>query len=355
MKQFMLAAVFAAAALSPMTAFAGKPAAVEQAVEAGEVSNEQMVEYYTKGRIGKDVWVVDSRPAKNYVAGHIPGAVNLPLEVLKQDPKAADKLGIPKPGKAIFYCGGRECPLSIESAALFKKMGYLDCAVYRNGVPGWNQKMQPLMAEESFLKKGNLILIDNAVGKETIVTASNKTVQISLDDLKGEKGKKLLGGLSKNALLVVIERASSNPANAVLEELRDLEFRRLAYFPLSAWKGSLSVAPAVTEVTWAPVYGPGQVSAKAFEAAMASGQSILDVRPAADFARGHIKGALNIPFDNLEKEYAVLPKDKPIFIHCGSGAKSQKAFDLISRKGYSNLAYLDAEVSCKGEKCTVKE
>jgi len=46
-------------------------------------------------------------------------------------------------------------------------------------------------------------------------------------------------------------------------------FRRLAYFPLSAWKGALAMAPALTTVTWAPIYGPGQAAPKAFEEAVA--------------------------------------------------------------------------------------
>ena len=355
MKHLVLATALAVAFLSPFAAFTSNAAAAEQQLEAGEVGNEQMVTYYEKGMIGKNVWVIDSRPVGKYVAGHIPGAIGLPLDVLKQDPAGVDKLGIPKSGKVIFYCAGRECTLSIDSAEIFKKLGYADSWVYRNGVPGWNQKMQPLRAEEQFVKKGNVILIDTAPGKETIVTASNKTLQISLNDLKGEKGKALFGPLSKNAPLVVVGRGDMEAINAVLEELRELDFRRLAYLPIDAWKDKLAAAPALTALTWAPVYGPGQVSPKAFESAVASGQYILDVRPVADFARGHFKGAVNIPIEDLEKEFAKVPREKPVFVNCATGAKSQKTFDILGRKGYTNIAYLDAEISCKGEACTIKE
>jgi len=355
MKQLILATALAAAFLSPLPALTVYANAAEQQVEAGEVSNDQMVTYYEKGMIGNTVWVVDSRPAGKYLTGHIPGAVGLPLDMLKQDPASVDKLGIPKSGKVIFYCAGRECTLSIDSAEIFKKMGYADSWVYRNGVPGWNQKMQPLRAEEQFVKKGNVILIDTAPGKETIVTAANKTLQLSLNDLKGEKGKAILGPLSKNAPLVVVGRGEMEAINAVLEELRELDFRRLAYLPINAWKDKLAIAPAITALTWAPVYALGQVSPKAFETAVASGQYILDVRPAADFARGHFRGAVNIPVLELEKEFAKIPRDKPVFVNCATGATSLKTFDILGRKGYTNIAYLDAEISCKGESCTIKE
>ena len=335
--------------------WASQAQAAQPAPEADEIANEQMVSFYEQGAIGKQVWVVDSRPTPKYISGHIPGASNLPLDVLKKDFANGEKLGIPKNGKVVFYCAGRECTLSIDSAAIFRQNGYADAWVYRNGVPGWNQKAQPLQAEAAFLQKGNLILLDTAAGQPTIVTPNNQTLQMSLEALQAEQGQKLLAGLSRNAPLVVLDRGDMNAVNAALEALRDLDFRRIAYFPLGAWKAPLAAAPALTTVSWAPVYAPGQVSPKAFEEAVASGKFILDVRPAADFARGHFKGAVNLPIEDMERDYAQLPKDVPIFVNCATGAKSQKTFDILGRKGYANVAYLDAEIACKGETCSIKE
>ena len=342
-------------AISMSSALAWQVQAADIKVEADEVVNDQMVTYYESAQIGKSVWVVDSRPAGKYVAGHIPGALSLPLDMLLKDPASADKLSIPKTGKVIFYCAGRECTLSVDSAAIFRKAGYADAWVYRNGVPGWNQKAQPLQAEEPFIRKGNLILIDTAAGKDTLVTPINRTVQLSLDDLKGDKGKALLADLSKNAPLVVLQRGDMQMVNAVMEELREQDFRRLAYFPLANWKEALASAPAVKTLTWAPVYGPGQIAPKAFEAAVAAGKFILDVRPAADFARGHFKGAISLPIEEMEKDFAKIPKDVPVYVNCATGAKSAKTYDILGRKGYTNVSYLDAEISCKGEACSIKE
>ncbi|NDP37911.1 MAG: hypothetical protein GZ093_04065 [Rhodoferax sp.] len=353
MKPMILAAALVATALSTSMAWAAT--ASEQKMEVDEVANEQMVSYYEGGLIGKSVWLVDSRPVGKFIGGHIPGAVSLPLDMLKKDTASAEKLGIPKTGKVIFYCAGRECTLSVDSAAIFRKMGYADAWVYRNGVPGWSQKAQPLLAEEALLKKGNVVLIDTAPGKDSIVTTSNQLVQLSLSDLQGDKGEMALGALSKNAPLVVIDRGDIAAVNAALENLRERDFRRLAYLPLSAWKGALAPAPALTALSWAPVYGPGQIAPKAFEEAVAAGKFILDVRPAADFARGHFKGAVNLPIEEMEKDYAKIPKDVPVFVSCASGAKSQKTFDILGRKGYANVSYLDAEIACKGELCTIKE
>lgn len=353
MKSLVLVGALAAAAWSaPMVWVAH---AAEVRAEADEVINEQMVTYYEQGAIGKTIWVVDSRPVGKFISGHIPGAVSLPLDVLVKDSASAAKLGIPQSGKVIFYCAGRECTLSVDSAAIFRKMGYADAWVYRNGVPGWNQKAQPLLAEEPFIKKGNLILLDIALGQDTIANTSNKVVQLSINDLKGAKGQSVLGSLSRNAPIVVIERGNMEAVSSVLEQLRELDFRRLAYFPLSAWKGVLAASPVLSNVTWAPAYGPGQIAPKVFEEAVASGKFILDVRPAADFARGHFKGAVNLPIEEMEKDFTKVPKDVPVFVNCATGAKSSKTFDILGRKGYNNVSYLDAEISCKAEVCTIKE
>ncbi len=353
MKRMVLVAALMAAVVSSSLVF--KVNAADVKPEADEVVNDQMVALYEKGEIGRSTWVIDSRPAGKYYSGHIPGALSLPLDQLAKDPASVDKLGIPKTGKVIFYCAGRECTLSVDSAAIFRKMGYADAWVYRNGVPGWNQKAQPLRAEMPFIKKGNLILVDTAPGKPSLVMAGSKTVQISASDLAGEPGKKLLENLSRNAPMVVIDRGDMAAVNAAMEALRELDFRRMAYFPLEAWKDTLAVPATLTALTWAPVYAPGQVPPKAFEEAVAAGKFILDVRPAADYARGHFKGAVSLPIEDMEKDYARIPKDVPVFVNCATGTKSAKTYDILGRKGYSNVSYLDAEISCKGEACTIKE
>ncbi len=346
--RLLIAAAFSAAAVWPALAAEQKP-------EADEITNEQMVSIYEKGSIGKDVWVVDSRPAGKYMSGHIPGSFSIPLDVLKKDFASIQKLSIPAAGKVVFYCAGRECTLSSDSADIFRQKGYTDVWVYRNGVPGWNQKAQPLLVDVSFIKKGNLILLDTSTEKDTIVTPTNQTVRLSIDDLKGAKGAGLLGSLSKNAPIVVVSRGDMAAVNAALEMLRELDFRRIAYFPVAAWKDKLSQAPALASVDWAPVYEPGQVSPKAFEEAVASGKFIVDVRPAKDFERGHFKGAVNVPIEEMDTDFVKIPKDVPVFVSCATGAKSQKTHLILGRKGYNNVSYLDAEVSCKAGVCSIKE
>lgn len=43
---------------------------------------------------------------------------------------------------------------------------------------------------------------------------------------------------------------------------------------------------------------------------------IVDVRPAESYAREHIAGAINIPWAQLAKGHAQLPKDRFIALYC---------------------------------------
>lgn len=44
--------------------------------------------------------------------------------------------------------------------------------------------------------------------------------------------------------------------------------------------------------------------------------TVLDVRPEDEFAVGHIPGALNIPFAELERRLGELPKDREVIAYC---------------------------------------
>ena len=44
--------------------------------------------------------------------------------------------------------------------------------------------------------------------------------------------------------------------------------------------------------------------------------TVVDVRPAEEFAQGHVVGALNVPLDQLEAQLSDLPRDREIVAYC---------------------------------------
>ena len=66
---------------------------------------------------------------------------------------------------------------------------------------------------------------------------------------------------------------------------------------------------------------------------------ILDARSEAEFAEGHIPGAIVIPHDEISEkaEEEILDKDIPIFVYCRSGRRSKIAAKELLDLGYSEI------------------
>jgi rhodanese-related sulfurtransferase len=66
---------------------------------------------------------------------------------------------------------------------------------------------------------------------------------------------------------------------------------------------------------------------------------VLDVRTPGEFSQGKIRGAKNIPVDELERRAGkMLPdKDALILVYCHSGVRASSAVYLLSQLGYTNV------------------
>ena len=66
---------------------------------------------------------------------------------------------------------------------------------------------------------------------------------------------------------------------------------------------------------------------------------VIDVRDAAEYAKGHILGARSAPLADLERRLAELAKFKarPVIVHCESGNRSTNAVGILRRNGFANV------------------
>ncbi|WP_419149073.1 rhodanese-like domain-containing protein [Pseudoalteromonas 'SMAR'] len=73
---------------------------------------------------------------------------------------------------------------------------------------------------------------------------------------------------------------------------------------------------------------------------------IVDVRSPQEYAAGHIKGAINIPFNQLDKYQQQLQalKDKTLVVYCRSGRRAGIFIDALQPKGYS-LKHLEGDMN----------
>ncbi|MBI5909064.1 MAG: metalloregulator ArsR/SmtB family transcription factor [Betaproteobacteria bacterium] len=86
------------------------------------------------------VTVLDVRPAKEFAAGHLPGAINVPVEDLA---KRLRKL--PKGREVIAYCRGPYCLLSVDAVALLRTKGF-KARRLEDGFPEWKASGLPVEA-----------------------------------------------------------------------------------------------------------------------------------------------------------------------------------------------------------------
>jgi len=84
------------------------------------------------------VTVLDVRPSEEYVAGHVPGAVNVPLAELKQYLK---KLNPEQ--EIVAYCRGPHCVLAFEAVAHLRIKG-LKARRLEDGFPEWKTAGLPI-------------------------------------------------------------------------------------------------------------------------------------------------------------------------------------------------------------------
>ena len=70
---------------------------------------------------------------------------------------------------------------------------------------------------------------------------------------------------------------------------------------------------------------------------------VLDIRAAADFSKGHIVGAVNVPMSKLTQSTADLDryKERPLVIVCASGVTAVNACKVLQKAGFAPLFRLN--------------
>lgn len=84
------------------------------------------------------VTVLDVRPREEYAAGHLPGAINVPLDDIAKRLKQ-----LPKGREVIAYCRGPYCLLSVDAVTLLRQKGF-KARRLEDGFPEWKAAGLPV-------------------------------------------------------------------------------------------------------------------------------------------------------------------------------------------------------------------
>ncbi len=343
-------------ALAPLAWVAPAQAQQVQAKEGwyGKLVDVEFVKQNVDIPPRKDVVVIDSRPAaRQYDPGHIPGAINIPDSKFDS---MAGSLPQDKNTLLIFYCGGVDCMLSHNSAFKAEKIGYANIRVYADGFPDWAAKGSGQSVSAAYIKKlldekTNFMLIDarpkRVFDKGAIPGAlniSDTEFDKHIDKLPADKATPLIyycGGLE-----CVLSNKSA-------EKARKLGYSNVKTFVegYPEWVklyGEAAAPSAKAAPSIETGKEKGTITPASFERIMKENPDsllLVDVRDAKEFKAGAIKGAINIPINDLEKKIDTLPKDKPSVFLCGTGARSGEAYDTVKLlRSDLPVYFIDAEM-----------
>lgn len=90
----------------------------------------------------------------------------------------------------------------------------------------------------------------------------------------------------------------------------------------------------------AATLGPSEVKAR-----LDGGEiHLVDVREPDEWANGHIPGAVLVPLSRFEAEIGKVPGDRPVVLHCRSGARSARALALCRSLGLAHDQHMEGGI-----------
>jgi phage shock protein E len=94
--------------------------------------------------------------------------------------------------------------------------------------------------------------------------------------------------------------------------------------------------------------GPATIEPKALNERIAWADHslfLLDVRSPAEFAAGHLPGAVNIPHGDLAARITELStaRERDVVVYCRTGVRSGQALEVLDKAGFKRLFHLKGD------------
>ncbi len=72
--------------------------------------------------------------------------------------------------------------------------------------------------------------------------------------------------------------------------------------------------------------------------ALSDGATVVDVREATEYAKGHVPGVVHIPMGHLPSRIADLDASAPVYVICASGNRSAAMSDFLAAAGFQTAS-----------------
>ena len=114
--------------------------------------------------------------------------------------------------------------------------------------------------------------------------------------------------------------------------------------------GRLAIAIVLGSLLATPVFAEDpestkvrSISAAELHAQRDSGAApvVIDVRTPAEYASGHIPGAVNVPFDQVAQRMAEIDAPHGVALYCMVGPRARKGEAALLAAGYEKILHLE--------------
>lgn len=302
--------------------------------------------------------VIDARPEIKFFEGHLPGAINIAWQEMK------DRLGeLPKDKntKLVFYCGGTRCDLSGKAAALAVQNGYTNVAVFNGGEPSWREGGESLWVSSNYIK----ILLNDRERVGVVIDARPQVKYlegtipgaINLPFQEWEKRHGILPADKATTLIFFCGGLKCDLSHKSAAKARELGYSDVRTYA-EGWpewieKSTRAFAlvnpknPGNKTVAVEAAPATGEIGKTEFEKLLGerpAGFLLVDVRPVADFTKGHISGAINILDEEIGKNIALLKKANNVVFYCSTGSRSSGAYYAAEDAGFKKSRYVNRNI-----------
>jgi len=339
------------------------------------------------------IYILSVRKAEDFNKGHIEGASNIPFGKAM----AASFGDLPKDKTIVVYCYTGQT--AAQATAGLRLMGY-DAVSLNGGMgtaanapQGWANNGFPVVSEvstkldmlyatmpEHIYKVSEKEFVEKVVAGEAMTILDIRSAEdYGKGHVKGAVsvpwGPAIAENLSKiptdKPVYIYCYTGQTAGQAVVTLNLAGIEAKSVnlgwnlgiskvegvaavTVTEASAFEGNgIEIAPAIQEAVTAYYDGLGKIEDARFKnykvseddlKAMVDAKDatiqIVSVRKAEDYAKGHIEGAINIPFGSgmLDAFKAQLPKDKKLVVYCYTGQTAGQTVAALRLLGYDAVS-----------------
>ncbi len=127
----------------------------------------------------------------------------------------------------------------------------------------------------------------------------------------------------------------------------DRLFEFAGHHPLLVSAAALATVLVFAYEAWLRMQETAAVSPQELIRLMNQGALVLDLRPAEEYAAGHINGARPMPSDEIARAADTLKRhrQKPVVVYCEGGGRAPSAVRQLASQGFTKVFSLRGGIS----------